>query len=123
MIPSASDLEGRKLTLAAEFRDGNPRQPHTHGWLALEVLRRAPGGSLSFEDYRRRLFEPGEEIRALARTIPGQKDAYQHLKHIRCDIYRGAVKVNPPLPDEWYLVRRCSPGTRPYRAGARFPAA
>lgn len=116
MIPSASDLEGRQLTLAAEFRDHNPRRPRTHGWLALEVLRRAPGGSLRFEDYARRLFDPDEEIRALARTIPGQADAYQHFKHIRCDIYRAAVQVSPPLPDEWYTVRRCSPGTQPYRA-------
>ena len=119
MIPSAADLEGRQLTLAAEFRDHNPRQPQTHGWLALEVLRRAPNGSLSFSAYGRRLFDPEDEIRALARTIPGQANAYQHFKHIRCDIYRGWVTVTPPLPDEWYLVRRCSEGTRPWRGTSR----
>jgi hypothetical protein len=116
MIPSATDLEGRQLTLAAEFRDHNPRAPQTHGWLALEVLRRAPGGMLRFEEYAQRLFEPDDDIRTLARTIPGQANAYQHFKHIRCDIYRRAVRVDPPLPDEWYGVRRCSAGTRPYRA-------
>lgn len=115
MIPSAADLEGRQLTLATEFQTHNPRRPGTHGWLALEVLRRARGGSLRFEDYAGRLFNPDEEIRALARTISGEADAYQHFKHIRCDIFRAVVRVSPPMPDEWYTVRRCSPGTQPYR--------
>ena len=115
MIPVAQDLEGRKLTIASEFRNQNPRRPHTHGWLAFEVLRRAPEGSLRFEEYARRLFSPDAEIASLAKAIPGQSNAYQHFKHIRCDVYRGAVRVDPPLPDEWYLVERCSKGTQPHR--------
>ena len=119
MIPSAADLEGRKLTVSAEFRDQNPRRPQTHGWLAFEVLRRAPGGSLRFEEYGRRLFNPDPEIQALAKTIPGQANAFQHFKHIRCDIFRRVVHVDPPLPDEWYRVQRCSDGARPYRESSR----
>lgn len=118
MIPSVADLESRRLTLAPEFRDQNPRQPHTHGWLALEVLRRAPGGTMPFAEYARQLFDPEDDIRTLARTIPGQVNAYQHLKHIRCDIYRRWVTVSPQLPDEWYLTHRCSSGTRPWRGRA-----
>jgi len=117
MIPSAPDLEGRQLSVAPEFRDGNPRRPNTHGWLAFEVLRRAPGGSLGFRDYATRLFRPDPEIARVAKSIPGQANAYQHLKHIRCDIYRGAVRVEPPLPEEWYTVERCSKGTQPHRGG------
>lgn len=115
LIPSAPDLEGRQLTIVAEFRDKNPRREFTHGWLAFEVLRRAPGGSLKFESYVSCLFRPDPEISTLAKAIPGQKNAYQHLKHIRCDIYRGRVRVDPPLPDEWYNVHRCSGGGQAHR--------
>lgn len=115
MIPAAEDLEGRTLSITSEFRNQNPRRPNTHGWLAFEVLRRAPGGSLRFRDYARQLFDPTPEIAALARQIRGQANAYQHYKHIRCDIYRGVVKVDPPLPDEWYLTERCSRGSQPHR--------
>jgi hypothetical protein len=114
MIPSAPDLEGCQLTVAREFRESNPRRPFTHGWLAFEVLRRASGGTLSFNAYAARLFNPDPEIRELARRIPGEPNAYQHFKHIRCDIYRRAVTVSPALPDEWFKVSRCSPGGRPY---------
>jgi hypothetical protein len=114
-IPAASDLEGRQLSVTEEFRNRNPRRPNTHGWLAFEVLRRAPSGSLGFHDYATRLFNPDPEISQLAKSIPGQASAYQHFKHIRCDIYRGAVNADPPLPDEWYSVQRCSQGTQLYR--------
>jgi hypothetical protein len=110
------DLSGRQLTVAAEFKNQNPRRPFTHGWLAFEILRRAPEGTLRFEEYSKRLFRPAKEIRELADRIPGQKDAYQDLKHIRCDIFRGAVKVEPPLPRSWFDVQRCSPGTQPFTA-------
>ena len=89
-------------------RHANPRVPYTHGWLAFEVLRRSPGQTLRFEEYEHRLFNPSAEIAALAAKIPGVPNAYQHLKHIRCDIYRGAVRVTPELPPEWFAVRRCS---------------
>jgi hypothetical protein len=115
MIPSAPDLEGRTLTIVSEFREHNPRRPYTHGWLAFEVLRRAPGGSLRFEEYGRRLFRPDAEIAELAKAIPGEPKAYQNFKHIRCDIYREVVRVDPPLPAEWYRVERCSKGTQPHR--------
>lgn len=115
MIPSAADLEDRALIVAEEFRDQNPRRPNTHGGLAFEVLRRAPGGSLRFEEYARRLFNPHPEIQALAKAIPGQANGFQHFKHIRCDVYRRAVRVEPPLPDEWHYVHRCSSGAQPYR--------
>jgi hypothetical protein len=62
------------------------------------------------------LFEPDPEIQNLSRTIPGQPNAYQDFKHIRCDIFRRVVRVDPPLPETWYRVRRCSDGSRPYRA-------
>jgi hypothetical protein len=117
--PSASDLEGRDLTIVPEFHASNPRRPRTHGWLALEVLRRAPSGTLSFEAYAARLFDPDPEIVALAKQIPGEPNAYQHFKHIRCDIFRGVVEVSPPLPAEWYKIRRCSAGTQPYRSRVR----
>lgn len=119
MIPSAADLEGRILSVAPEFRDRNPRRPNTHGWVAFEVLRRAPGGSLGFRDYANRLFHPDPEIQALARQVPGEAGAYQNYKHIRCDIFRGAVRVDPPLPGDWFAVQRCSPGTQPYRTAPR----
>jgi hypothetical protein len=98
--------------VADAYREDNPRRPFTHGWLAFEVLRRAPGGTLRFEGYAQRLFEPDREIRALAKVIPGQRDAYQDLKHIRCDIYRGTVEVDPPLAAGWYHVERCSGGRK-----------
>ena len=119
MIPSAPDLEERQLIVRPEFRSQNPRRPHTHGWLAFEVLRRAPGATLRFGEYARQLFDPDPEIQALAKTVPGQANAFQQLKHIRCDIFRGAVRVDPPLPDEWYLVERCSSGVQPYREPRR----
>ena len=115
MIPKAADLEGRTLRIAEEFKDRNPRRPYTHGWLAFEVLRRAPGGKLSFNSYAHRLFEPDAEIRNLAKSIPGEPDAYQHFKHIRCDISRGVVLVEPPLGPDWYKVRRCSNGNNPFK--------
>ena len=115
MIPSAKDLEGRRLTISREFRDANPRHPNTHGWLAFEVLRRAPGGSLKFEEYAWRLYNPDPEIQRLSKGIPGQPRAYQHFKHIRCDIYRDVVEVDPPLPAEWFKVARCSKGNQPHR--------
>ena len=118
MIPNAEDLEGRRLTIASEFQHQNPRRPRTHGWLAFEVLKRA-GGSLTFEEYRQRLFNPDPDIRALAKSIPGEPNAYQHFKHIRCDIYRRAVRVDPSLPESWYKVERCSSGTKPYSAAPK----
>ena len=114
-IPTADDLEGRILTTADELLDHNPRVPGTHGWLAFEVLRLA-GGKLTFEEYAHRLFHPAAEIAELAKDIPGQPNAFQHLKHIRCDIYRRTVKVQPPLPPEWFnkMKTRSSNGSRPY---------
>lgn len=114
MIPAAPDLEGRRFTIVSEFRDKNPRRPHTHGWLAFEVLRRAAEGSLSFQSYASRLFDPDPDIAALAKSIPGIANAYQDFRHIRCDIYRRVVRVSPPLADEWYLRPRCSGGSRPH---------
>ena len=72
----------------------------SHGWLAFEVLRRAEGGTLSYEEYRRRLFDPEPEIRDLARQIGGAPDAYQSLKHIRWDIRHGSVvaEARPDTP-------------------------
>ena len=70
---------------------------------------------MSFEAYAARLFDPDPEIDRLAKTIRGVANAYQDFKHIRCDIYRGVVSVDPSLPAEWYDVIRCSPGVQPYR--------
>jgi hypothetical protein len=78
------------------------------------VLRRAPNGTLTFERYVAGLFDPDQDILAEAKLIPGQPNAYQQLKHIRCDIYRGTVSVEPPLPAEWYKVHRCSNGGKPF---------
>jgi uracil-DNA glycosylase len=114
-VPAATDLEERRLTVAQEFRNQNPRRPNTHGWLAFEVLRRAPGGSLAFREYATRLFNPDPEISEFAKSIPGQASAYQDFRHIRCDIYRDTVRVDPPLPEEWYSTPRCSRGTQPSR--------
>jgi hypothetical protein len=116
IIPAAGDLQGRTLTIVSELGDQNPRRPYTHGWLAFEVLRKAPGGTLRFEEYARRLFYPDADIAGLAKEIPGQPNAYQDFRHIRCDIFRGVVEVEPPLADEWYLVERCSKGTQTPRA-------
>ena len=102
------DLDGHVLTVALKHRAENPRRPNTHGWLAFEVLRRAAGQRLSAAEYARRLFSPDEDIRRLALKIPGVPNAYQDLKHIRCDIYRGNVEVEPSLPREWYAVIRCT---------------
>lgn len=113
MVGGGEDLAGRQLTVAAELQDQNPRRAFTHGWVAFEVLRRADGGSLTFEEYHRRLFAPERQIQDLADQVKGQRNAYQDLKHIRCDIFRGAVRVDPPLPRSWFDVQRCSPGTRP----------
>lgn len=89
-----AELRGKTLRIAPRIlKEGNPRRPFTHGWLAFEVLRRAEGGTLSFEDYGRRLFSPDAEIRELAKGIPGVPNAYQDLKHIRHDIAHGRVYV------------------------------
>lgn len=109
------DLRGRILRVVQEFRAVNPRRPYTHGWLAFEVLRLAPQGELPFEEYERRLFAPSQEIRELARQIRGQVDAYQDLKHIRCDLFRRTVVADPPLDRAWYDTQRCSPGSRDIR--------
>lgn len=101
------DLEGRTLSVAPRHRAANPRHPKTHGWLAFEVLRRSPGQQLDAAEYERRLFDPSPDIVALAKEIPGQRNAYQNLKHIRCDIARGAVLVSPPLPRAWRRLARC----------------
>lgn len=94
VIPSlrADDLSGTQLRVAADVRT-NPRVPNTHGWLAFEVLRRAPGGTLSFDEYNKRLFHPAEEIRTLAKRIPGVPNAYQDLRHLRHDIRLGRAVV------------------------------
>jgi serine/threonine protein kinase len=93
-VPTVAELEGRVLRLTPEvLREGNPRRPNTHGWLAFEILLRHEGGRMPFDEYRRRLFNPGPEVRALARQIPGEPDAYQDLKHIRHDIRCGRVVV------------------------------
>src|SRR5687767_2888143 len=105
---AGADLAGRTLTLVSEFRHLNPRRPHTHGWVAFEILRRAPGGTLKFEEYEHRLFNPTDEIRALAATVSGQPDGFADLRHIRCDIYRRVVTVDPPLDESWYVTPRCS---------------
>ena len=92
--PLAADLRGKRLRIAPHvLREGNPRRPDTHGWLAFEVLRRAEGGTLRFEDYERRLFSPAPDIALLAARIPGVPNAYQDLKHIRHDIALGRVYV------------------------------
>lgn len=109
-----SDLSGRTLTVATEFRDRNPRKPASHGWVAFEVLRRAPGSTLTFEEYEKQLFKADAGIRTLAAGVSGKRNGYKDLKHIRCDIFRGAVTVEPPLPRAWFEVQRCSPGTQPY---------
>ena len=89
-----TSLSGKRLRIVDKvIRSGNPRVPHTHGWLAFEVLRRAEGGTLLFEEYQRRLFHPAPEIREESSRIPGVKDAYQHLKHIKHDIAKGRVVV------------------------------
>jgi hypothetical protein len=104
----AEDLAGRTLSVEPRHQYENPRRPWTHGWLAFEVLRRSPRGTLRFEEYERRLFDPSAEIAELARRIPGVPNAYQDVKHIRCDIARGTVRVTPDLPADWFRVRRCS---------------
>ena len=104
------DLRGRTLAVTKDWLEQNPRRPFTHGWLAFEVLRRAPGGTLSFEEYEQGLFFPDEQIEELAKQIPGVEDAYQDLKHIRCDVFRGTVVVSPPLERTWFATERCSGG-------------
>jgi hypothetical protein len=106
------DLSGR--TLAVDV-PANPRVPWTHGWVAFEVLRRAPGQTLTFEEYTRRLLNPSAEIVELAARVTGATNAFQDLKHIRCDIYRRAVRVTPPLNESWFDVHRCSEGRRSKR--------
>jgi hypothetical protein len=89
-----SELQGKRLRILPRvMREGNPRVPYTHGWLAFEVLRRAEGGTLTFEEYYRRLFAPCSEIAKLAEAIPGVPNAYQDLRHIRHDIAHGRVVV------------------------------
>jgi serine/threonine protein kinase len=93
-VPTAAELEGRVLSIKPEvLRQGNPRRPFTHGWLAFEILLRDGDGRMPFDEYRKRLFDPGPEIRSLAKQIPGEPDAYQNLKHIRHDIRCGRVVV------------------------------
>ena len=103
------------LSVAPDHRAANPRQANSHGWLAFEVLRRAAGQELEAAEYERRLFDPSPDILMLANEIPGQRNAYQNLKHIRCDISRGTVVVFPPLPKSWYLLARC--GAKKPRVG------
>jgi hypothetical protein len=105
------DLADRTLSIAPEWRDRNPRRPNTHGWVAFEVLRRAQGGTLSLEEYDRRLYDPELEILQLAAAVKGKVNDFQDLRHIRCDIYRRCVIVTPRLPLEWYQRSRCSAGT------------
>ena len=62
MGSKGNDLIGRRLAVPPEFRDQNPRRPYTHGCVPFEVLRRAPGGSLLFEEYAIRLLRPNREI-------------------------------------------------------------
>ena len=89
-----TSLSGKRLRIVDQvFRSGNPRVPHTHGWLAFEVLRRADGGTLLFEEYRQRLVQPSLDIREEANRIRGAKDAYQDLRHIKHDIAKGRVVV------------------------------
>jgi hypothetical protein len=89
-----AELRGRTLRITpGVLKEGNPRVPYTHGWLAFEVLRRADSGTLSFAQYRQRLFNPDPEIEELAKAIPGVPNAYQDLKHIRHDIAKGRVYV------------------------------
>jgi hypothetical protein len=107
-----SDLEGRILSVAPKYRTENPRRPYSHGWVAFEVLRRAPDQRLKAEEYERRLFDPSPEVASLAQSVPGVRNAYQDLKHIRCDIAHGRVDVDPPLPKGWYTVSRCGRGRR-----------
>ena len=94
-IPSLrlEHLVGRKLRITDDVR-ANPRVPNTHGWLVFEVLRRAPGGVMTFDEYRQRLFHPEPEIHRLAQQIPGVKNAYQDLKHLRHDIRLGRIFVD-----------------------------
>ena len=101
------DLEGRVLIVAPQHRAANPRVPFTHGWLAFEILRRASQQQLTAIEYERRLYNPEPAIAELAAKIPGVRDAYQDLKHIRCDIWRGAVIADPPLTPEWHRLSRC----------------
>ena len=108
------DLAGRRLRVAHEFLHRNPRRPNTHGWVAFEVLRRAPGGTMKFEQYAEALFDPTPEIMELARSVRGVPNAFQDLKHIRCDIYRQAVLVEPQLDESWFRINRCSPGSKPH---------
>jgi len=87
-----TSLSGKRLRIIDQvFQSGNPRVPHTHGWLAFEVLRRADGGTLLFEEYRQRLVQPAQDIREEANRIRGAKDAYQDLRHIKHDIAKGRV--------------------------------
>jgi hypothetical protein len=89
-----AELQGKRLrVLPHVMPEGNPRVPYTHGWLAFEVLRRAEGGTLTFEEYYRRLFAPSSDIAGLAEAIPGVPNAYQDLRHIRHDIAHGRVVV------------------------------
>ena len=106
------DLSGRTLSVDVA---ANPRVPWTHGWVAFEVLRRAPGQTLTFEEYRSRLFNPSEEIVELVARVRGVANAFQDLKHIRCDIYRRTVRVTPQLDDESFNIHRCSEGQRSKR--------
>ena len=105
----AEDLSGRTLRVVVS---ANPRVPLTHGWVAFEVLRLAPGRTLTFEEYEHRLFNPSAEIVEIAARVRGVPNAYQDLKHIRCDIYRRSVRVTPELEESWFNVHRCSDGRR-----------
>lgn len=49
---------------------------------------------MTFDEYRQRLFHPEPEIHRLAQQIPGVKNAYQDLKHLRHDIRLGRIFVD-----------------------------
>ena len=91
-VGNRSMFAGTTLEIAPHVK-GNPRRPGTHGWLAFEVLRRG-GGRMTFEEYEKRLRQPSPDIAQLAATIPGEKNGYQHFRHVRHDVRAGRILVN-----------------------------
>ena len=97
-----TSLSGKRLRVVDQvFRSGNPRVPHTHGWLAFEVLRRAAGGTLLFEEYERRLFHSAPEIGVVARIVTGPHDGIVRLmrldpKHLQSRTIRLHVDATRP---------------------------